>query len=91
MATAVNSKVDFKDLKPGMCVRIVGCAACCDELRRIQELGLTEGASFEVIKAAPFGDPIEIDIRGYRLCLRKNENCALLLEAINSEERFEIA
>ena len=72
----------FADLKSGMCAKIVGCTACSEELQRLREMGLTDGATVEVIKVAPFGDPVEINVRGYRLCLRKRENCSLLLESI---------
>lgn len=64
----------------------MGCQECTEELIRLQEMGLTEGATFQVIKVAPFGDPVEIDLRGYRLCLRKKENCAFLLEAAELED-----
>lgn len=72
--------ITFAELKKGMHARVIGCTACSDEVVRLQEMGLTEGATFEVIKVAPFGDPVEINLRGYRLCLRKNENCAFILE-----------
>ncbi len=40
---------------------------------RLMEMGLTEGESIRLIGAAPFGDPIEISVRGYKLSLRKIE------------------
>ncbi|MHB8635059.1 MAG: FeoA family protein [Fimbriimonadaceae bacterium] len=86
MALAHDRILKFDQLKKGQCARVVGCAECSDELVRLQEMGLTEGAVFRVIKVAPFGDPVEIDLRGYRLCLRKRENCAFLLEAAGEPE-----
>lgn len=80
MAEEQSVRITFGELKKGMQARIIGCTACTDEVTRLQELGLTEGTTFQVIKVAPFGDPVEIDVRGYRLCLRKNETCAFLLE-----------
>lgn len=41
--------------------------------RRIMDMGITPGASIKVIKVAPMGDPIEVNIRGYELSLRKDE------------------
>ena len=41
-----------------------------DTVRRIQEMGLTVGTTFRVVKVAPFGDPVEIDVRGSRLAGR---------------------
>ena len=40
---------------------------------RIMEMGVTPGSSFVLIGQAPLGDPIEIEIRNYRLSLRRNE------------------
>lgn len=39
--------------------------------QRLAELGLTEGVTVDVLRVAPLNDPIEIAVRGYRLCLRK--------------------
>jgi len=36
-------------------------------------MGLTPGAELKLIGVAPLGDPIEIELRGYRLSLRKSE------------------
>ena len=41
--------------------------------RRLFDLGVTPGATVTLRKKAPFGDPIEITIRGYELSLRKAE------------------
>lgn len=41
--------------------------------RRLLDMGITPGVSLEVTGKAPFGDPIEILVRGYKLSLRKNE------------------
>ncbi|HLK15035.1 MAG TPA: FeoA family protein [Fimbriimonadaceae bacterium] len=86
MALSDDRTLKFDQLKKGQLARVVGCQECSEELIRLQEMGLTEGAVFEVIKVAPFGDPVEINLRGYRLCLRKRENCAFLLEAAGEAE-----
>lgn len=39
--------------------------------RRIMDMGITKGAEIYVRKAAPFGDPVEVTVRGYELSLRK--------------------
>lgn len=41
--------------------------------RRIMDMGITKGASIYVRKVAPLGDPVEINVRGYELSLRKEE------------------
>lgn len=45
---------------------------------RLRELGLLPGTRITLIRIAPLGDPLEIQVRGYRLSLRKTE--AALLE-----------
>ena len=41
--------------------------------RRLLEMGFCNGATVEVIRRAPLGDPIEYKIRGYRLSLRREQ------------------
>ncbi len=41
--------------------------------RRLMEMGIIPGVSVRVVKTAPFGDPIEIRLRGYSLAMRKSE------------------
>jgi ferrous iron transport protein A len=40
---------------------------------RLLEMGLTPGVSVTMMGVAPWGDPIEIEVRGYRLSLRRSE------------------
>ena len=37
------------------------------------EMGVVPGVSVRVVKSAPFGDPLEIRVRGYNLAMRKSE------------------
>lgn len=39
--------------------------------RRIMDMGITKGTSIYVRKVAPLGDPVEVNVRGYELSLRK--------------------
>ena len=41
--------------------------------RRLFDMGVTPGAIVTLRKKAPFGDPLEVNIRGYELSLRKAE------------------
>ena len=41
--------------------------------RRIMDMGLTKGTEVHVRKVAPLGDPIELNVRGYELSVRKSE------------------
>lgn len=39
--------------------------------RRIMDMGITKGTNIFVRKVAPLGDPMELNVRGYELSLRK--------------------
>ncbi len=39
--------------------------------RRIMDMGITRGVEVFVRKVAPLGDPIEVNVRGYELSIRK--------------------
>ncbi|MEP7149750.1 MAG: ferrous iron transport protein A [Acidobacteriota bacterium] len=47
--------------------------------RRLMEMGLVPGVAVRMIKSAPFGDPLEINVRGYSLALRRNEAESVVL------------
>lgn len=51
--------------------------------RRLFDMGVTPGASVFLKKKAPLGDPIEINIRGYELTLRKDEASLVEVELDN--------
>ena len=40
---------------------------------RLLEMGLTPGVELQLIGVAPLGDPLELELRGYRLSIRKSE------------------
>ena len=48
--------------------------------RRLFDMGITPGTAIVMRKKAPLGDPIEINLRGYELTLRKNEAACVLME-----------
>jgi len=54
----------------GRVVRIVGAS---DVSRRLLEMGVTPGVEIRRLGTAPLGDPLEFELRGYRLSLRTSE------------------
>ena len=63
----------LKHCKPSETVvvkRITGAGAA---KRRIMDMGITKGVEIHIRKVAPLGDPIELNIRGYELSLRKHD------------------
>ena len=61
---------DLKINESGVVVRIGGSGAL---RRRIIDMGITPGAIIVMKRVAPFGDPIELNVRGYELSIRKSE------------------
>jgi ferrous iron transport protein A len=49
---------------------------------RLLAMGLTKGVAVRLVKVAPLGDPIKVEVRGYGLSLRKAEADALDVEAV---------
>ncbi len=60
-------------MEPGQTGRIISIEAMDESLVRLAELGLITGERVKLLKRAPLGDPIEIRIMNYNLCLRKKE------------------
>ena len=63
----------LSELCPGMKGRIAFVSGKGAIRKRLLDMGVTSNTHFEVVRVAPFGDPIEIKIRGYHLSLRKTE------------------
>lgn len=53
---------------------------------RLMEMGLTDGAEVRMTRVAPFGDPLEVEIRGTRLCLRAVDARAFPLRSMDGTE-----
>jgi ferrous iron transport protein A len=70
----------LKDLMPGQEGKVVSIGEKGPFRRRIMDMGVTPGAVLKVIKVAPLGDPIEINVRGYELSLRKEEALQIIVE-----------
>ena len=71
------------DLEQGDRVRLVDFGATQTQYRRkLLSLGVTRGVEFLVVRKAPLGCPIQIEVRGTSLTLRKEEASQLLLERV---------
>ncbi len=61
----------LKDVKVGQAVKVIKLHGEGAIKRRIMDMGITKGVELKIRKVAPLGDPIEINVRGYELSLRK--------------------
>ncbi len=74
------STISLIDLAPGARARLAAPDAGRTIPRRLLDLGFVPGTPLTVVRRAPLGDPVEIEIRGYRLCLRLAQLDALRVE-----------
>ena len=75
--------MNFSDLKIGQTARVKAYTAGDKVYRqRLAAMGILPGTEFTVSRIAPLGDPIEIQIRGFALSLRKNEAAMLQIEEV---------
>ena len=65
----------------GETCKIVKCTLPHVLGNRLAEMGLTPNTEVTVLKTAPLGDPIEIRVRGYSLCIRKETARHFTVEA----------
>lgn len=61
----------LKEIPCGKTVQVKKLTGIGPVKRRIMDMGITKGVEVFVRKVAPFGDPIEVTVRGYELSLRK--------------------
>jgi ferrous iron transport protein A len=61
------------ELSVGESARVARVSGADEISRRLLEMGVTPGVTLRCLGAAPLGDPLEFELRGYRLSLRRGE------------------
>jgi ferrous iron transport protein A len=80
-----ETSIHLQELAVGMKGRVVGYEKSGGGYKRkLLSMGLTPGVEFKVIRHAPLGDPVEIEVRGFKLSLRKQEADALIVEEVKN-------
>jgi len=69
---------ELKTGEKGVIIKVLGEKGAVK--KRLMDMGMTSGAEVLVRKVAPLGDPIEVNIRGYELTLRKAEAQNIIIE-----------
>jgi ferrous iron transport protein A len=67
-------------LSPGEAGIIRGFTIVDGFTQRLMQLGLMEGTEVKILRRAPAGDPLEVEVMGYALSLRREEAELVLLE-----------
>jgi ferrous iron transport protein A len=68
-----NTMVSLDDVPLGVTVRVRDVDGSDPVAIRLLEMGLTPGIDVRLLGRAPFGDPLELEVRGYRLSIRRQE------------------
>lgn len=74
------STTTLRHLKVGDRATVLGFVSRTPYVDHLLRLGLIPGTTFEVLRKAPLGDPLEIRFRGYALALRPSEADDLLVD-----------
>ena len=61
--------------------RVVRVDGGDDVCLRLLEMGLTPGVEVRILGFAPLGDPLELEVRGYRLSVRKSEARRVVIQS----------
>lgn len=69
-------------LRPGQRGKIREIGAIGLLKRRLMDMGILVGEEVKVEKVAPFGDPIEVTIKNYKLSFRKKEASSIVVEEL---------
>lgn len=74
----------LKELKVGESARVTGYDTADRMYRqKLLQMGLVRRAEFKLVRMAPLGDPVEIQLSGFNLTLRKAEAEALEIEKVS--------
>ena len=71
---------NLAELRVGTPAKVLRINGTDDISQRLLEMGLTPGTLVCVLGAAPLGDPLELELRGYRLSVRKSEAARVEIE-----------
>ena len=61
----------LRTAKIGSTVKVVKLHGEGAVKRRIMDMGITKGGAIEIGMVGPLGDPMELNVRGYELSVRK--------------------
>ena len=79
-------QLTVNDLKKGESGVVLSIGSSGALRRRIIDMGITPGAVITLRKTAPFGDPLQIHLRGYELSIRKSEAKEITIERVDTQK-----
>lgn len=83
----MNKICNLSDLEVGQKGKVIRLKIIDKKIRRhLLDMGITRGTVIEIKKIVPMGDPIDIKLRDYELCIRKADLKQIEVERIDSNE-----
>lgn len=71
------------ELKVGQKGKVIKLDVENKEIRRhLLDMGITRGVEVKIKKITPMGDPIDIELRDYELCIRKADLNKIEVEVV---------
>ena len=68
-----HTEMPLSEMRPGDFGHVLSLCPSCEQREHLLELGFTSGTEITVVRLAPLGDPMTVQIRGYQLSLRRRE------------------
>lgn len=75
-----DSPVPLSEISPGGSASVIALDPSAPGMQRLQEMGVLPGTPVKVVRCAPMGDPIELEVRGYKLSIRKAEAAGISVQ-----------
>jgi ferrous iron transport protein A len=80
---STQSRCYLRQMPVGTVAKVLGYEKTMGGYKgKLLSMGLTPKTEFTIIRVAPLGDPVEIQVRGFHLSLRKQEADALIVEVV---------
>lgn len=78
-----NNSISLADLKVGQIAKVIKLKIQDKSIKRhLLDMGITRGVKIRIKKIAPMGDPIDIELRDYELCIRKADLKQIEVEVV---------
>lgn len=76
------AEIPLSKLKKGEKAIVVHVGGKGAVKRRMMDMGVVPSSEIRVVRVAPFGDPIEFNVKGYSLSLRKSEAINIIVKKV---------
>lgn len=78
----MENPMTLNELKVSQTARVSALTGDPAIRQRLGEMGLTAGSEVRMVRTAPLGDPIQVNVRDYHLCLRRAEARCVLVDPV---------